>query len=296
MPPNPPPRRQAPANSRPYPALACLSDQDFNAIAHLVESHTGIHLGQAKRNLVISRLSRRLRALGLGDFSQYVTLLCSGRADAELVEMINQITTNKTDFFREPHHFKFLSEQVLPTLENQAPRLGPKHLRAWSAGCSSGEEAYSLAMTLEQFCSPRPGLTWKLLATDLDTNMLRLASSGCYLHEQMAKMPRELLFKYFHRRRESGGYVYEVKPYLRHMISFGKFNLIHAGYPRRTPLDFIFCRNVLIYFDGPQKQAIVEKFVDSLRPGGWLFLGHSESLLHTNRKLLCVGPTIYRKP
>lgn len=296
MPPDPFQRQQATAASGPYAASVRLSDKDFTAIARLVEKHTGIHLSHRKRDLVISRLSRRLRALGLRDFPQYVALLYSGRAGKELVEMVNQITTNKTDFFREPHHFKFLGEQALPTLEDQSPRLGPKHLRAWSAGCSSGEEAYSLAMVLDRFCSPKPGWTWKLLATDLDTNMLRLASRGCYQPEQVAKMPRDLLLKYFHKRRETDGYVHEVKPFLRRMITFGKFNLIHAGYPKRTPLDFVFCRNVLIYFDGAQKQAIIDKLIDALRPGGWLFLGHSESLLHTNRRLLCVGPTIYRKP
>ena len=296
MPPDPLHRQKAAAASGPYAASVRLSDKDFTAIASLVQRHTGIHLSHGKRDLVISRLSRRLRALGLKDFSQYVALLYSGRAGEELVEMVNQITTSKTEFFREPHHFKFLGEQALPTLEEQSPRLGPKHLRAWSAGCSSGEEAYSLAMVLDQFCSPKPGWSWKLLATDLDTNLLRLASRGCYQPEQVAKMPRDLLLKYFHRRRETDGYIHEVKPYLRRMITFGKFNLIHAGYPKRTPLDFVFCRNVLIYFNGAQKQAIIDKLTDALRPGGWLFLGHSESLLHTNRRLFCVGPTIYRKP
>lgn len=295
MPPETYQRQPSEAPAQAPSGLPKLTDRDFRAIARLVRSHAGIHLSPGKRDLVISRLSRRLRALGLKDFSQYVALLSSDRAAEELVEMINQITTNKTEFFREPHHFKFLRDQALPTLEAQAPRQGPKLIRAWSAGCSSGEEAYSLAMTLDRYCSPRPEWSWKLLATDLDTNMLRLASRGCYQPEQTAKMPQDLLLKYFHRRRQNGGYVHEVKPSLRRMIVFGKFNLIHAGYPDQLPLDLIFCRNVLIYFSRVQKQEIVDKLTGALRPGGWLFLGHSESLLPANPRLVCAGATIYRK-
>lgn len=296
MPPDPPRQEAAQAATGPPAGIRRLSDEDFATISRLVKEQTGIHLSQSKKDLVISRLSRRLRALGMRDFSQYADLLSSGRAPQELLEMINQITTNKTDFFREPHHFEFLRAQVLPAVEAGTSTHGPKRLRAWSAGCSSGEEAYSLGMTLSEYWAGRPGWDWKILATDLDTNMLRAASRGLYRPEQAAKVPRNLLLKYFLRRRQSGGYAYEIKPSLRRMITFGKFNLIHAGYPHRTPLDFVFCRNVLIYFDGAQKQAIIDKLTDSLRPGGWLFLGHSESMLATNRRLVCVGPTVYRRP
>jgi chemotaxis protein methyltransferase CheR len=269
-----------------------LLPDDFQAIRSLIKENTGISLGPGKQDLVVSRLGKRLRALGLADFSQYVGLVSSPGGRSELVEMINQITTNKTDFFREKHHFDFLWEQALPELCQQSR---PRRARAWSAGCSSGEEAYSLAMVLAEFFAGRPGWDPRLLATDLHTAMLRRASQGLYGDQEVSRIPKRLLLKYFQRRRETGRNLYQARASLREMITFGKLNLMGRQYPRREHLDIIFCRNVLIYFDAGDKQTIVSKLTKSLRPGGWLFLGHSESLLAASRHLVCVGPTVYRK-
>ena len=281
----PPPPRAA---LGPFP----LRPRDFNALSALVKREAGISLGPHKQDLIISRLSRRLRALGLSSFGQYVDLVTSPQGQDELVEMINQITTNKTDFFRERHHFDFLAQQALPELAGPG---GSGRVRAWSAGCSSGEEAYSLAMVLREHLNQRPGWEARLLATDLHTALLRRASRGLYAAREMERLPAPLRDKYFHRRQEEGRDLYQANPSLRQMITFGKLNLMGGNYPRPDSLDFIFCRNVLIYFDAQDKQAIVDKLAATLRPGGWLFLGHSESLLAEGGRFACVGPTVYRK-
>lgn len=283
-----------PEIKRPAPPLGpfALHPADFAAIRGLVKEKAGINLEPHKRDLVISRLSRRLRALGLASFAQYVRLLRSDEGKAELVEMINQITTNKTDFLREMHHFDFLVQRAWPEMSQAGP---PRRVRAWSAGCSSGQEAYSLALMLSECLAGRPGWSLRILATDLHTSLLRQASQGVYDEQEVSRLPRHLLLKYFTRRREAGRVLYRANPSLREMITFGKFNLMSPHYPRPQSLDFIFCRNVLIYFDAQDKQLIVDRLAACLRPGGWLFLGHSESLLAGGGRFACVGPTVYQK-
>ncbi len=283
-----------PEVKRPSPPLGpfALGPADFAALRALIKDKTGINLEPHKQDLVVSRLSRRLRALGLGSFAQYVRLLRSERGEAELVEMVNQITTNKTDFLREKHHFDFLTQRVWPEMSLAGP---PRRVRAWSAGCSSGQEAYSLALVLAECLAGRPGWEAGVLATDLHTSLLRQASRGVYEEQEASRLPRHLLLKHFTRRREAGRVLYQAKPSLREMITFGKFNLMSPHYPRPESLDIIFCRNVLIYFDARDKQLIVDRLAACLKPGGWLFLGHSESLLAGGGRFGCVGPTVYRK-
>ncbi|MCB2226396.1 MAG: protein-glutamate O-methyltransferase CheR [Desulfarculaceae bacterium] len=289
-----PPEPNRPSRAPQAPPLGPfpLRASDFTAIRDLVKQRTGITLGPNKQDLVISRLSRRLRALGLANFTQYVALLQSAAGEDELVQMINQITTNQTGFFREGHHFDFLRQTALPSLTATGP---PRALRAWSAGCSSGEEAYSLAITLSEFLALRPGWSARVLATDLHTALLRRASQGIYGRLETERLPRHLLLKHFARLREPGGPHFQARPELRQMIVFGKMNLMGAPYPRAASLDLIFCRNVLIYFEAEDKAAIVERLSAALKPGGWLFLGHSESLLSDAGRFACVGPTVYRK-
>ncbi|MCB2187271.1 MAG: protein-glutamate O-methyltransferase CheR [Deltaproteobacteria bacterium] len=272
-----------------------LTDKDFAEIRTLVKAKTGINLGLHKRDLVVSRLARRLRALNLGSFRQYIQLLQDSGDDGELVNMINQITTNKTEFYRENHHFEFLRDKVLPQILENGERSGQRLVRAWSAGCSSGEEPYSLALTLGEFFRNRSGWDVKLLATDLDTNMLLRASQGEYDEATVEPVPRPLLSRYFTRARRAEGTFYKVGPEIRSMITFRKFNLMNPTYPLKVNLDFIFCRNVLIYFESTDKLEILKKFHGVLKPAAPLFVGHSESLMMAKDLFQYLATTVYRK-
>ena len=291
-----PPRRQdGPANQPPAAAnQLVIGDSEFDAIRQLVKAKTGISLGLHKRDLVVSRLARRLRVLDLADFRAYIDYLNSDDG-TEMVQMINRITTNKTDFFREKHHFDFLSKTLLPELASAGDSAGKRTLRAWSAGCSSGEEPYSLAVTLREFFANRPGWDVKLLATDLDTSILEKASRGEYEAAALEPVPVALVNKYFERQGRGEGARFQVKPDLRSLITFRKFNLMHPEYPIKVPLDFVFCRNVLIYFEQEDKLNILRKFHNVIKPGGYIFVGHSESLMMAKDLFHYVATTVYRK-
>ncbi len=266
-----------------------ISEDEFNRIRSLVKKTTGISLGEHKRDLVVSRLASRLRAFNLSTFSQYLEFLENAENDEELVNMINRITTNKTDFFRENHHFEFLKNQVLPEIVEGGRS---NKIRCWSAGCSSGQEPYSLAITLAEFFNGQPGWDCKILATDLDTNILRQARAGLYKYEQIKLIPQPLITRYFDKRGQDD---YQVKNSLKSMIIFRKFNFMNPSYNIKVPLDFIFCRNVMIYFDANDKLDMVTKFAGTLKSRGYLFVGHSESLMMAKDTFANVGPTIYRK-
>lgn len=272
-----------------------ITDKEFDVIRHLVKQKTGISLGLHKRDLVVSRLSRRLRTLGLSSFSQYIEVLRQAGDGGELVQMINRITTNKTDFYREKHHFDYLAGTVLPKLLAAGESSGNRVLRAWSAGCSSGEEPYTIAITLSEFFAGHPGWDVRLLASDLDTTMLEKASEGIYEASQLEPVPRGLLNKYFDRQGRGEGALHRVKPELRQLITFRKFNLMNETYPLKVAMDFIFCRNVLIYFDTDDKVSILTKFHRVLKPGGHIFVGHSESLMMVKDIFGYAGTTVYRK-
>lgn len=291
-----PPRRQNGAGeaSALVSNALTIGDAEFDAIRQLVKAKTGISLGLHKRDLVVSRLARRLRTLGLTDFRGYVEYL---REDdgTEMVQMINRITTNKTDFFREKHHFDYLSRNLLPGLVSAGDASGKRVLRAWSAGCSSGEEPYSLAITLREFFANRQGWDVKLLATDLDTSILEKASRGEYESAALEPVPQAQLSKYFERLGRGDEAKFHVKPELRSLITFRKFNLMHPEYPIKVPLDFVFCRNVLIYFEQEDKLNILRKFHKVIKPHGHIFVGHSESLMMAKDMFRYVATTVYQK-
>lgn len=272
-----------------------LSAEEFDAIRLIVKSQTGISLGLHKRDLVISRLSRRLRALELNSFQEYIDYLNESGDEDEVVQMVNRITTNKTDFFREKHHFDFMHDKVLPALFRDGEASGRRVLRIWSAGCSSGEEPYTIAMTVATFFDKKPGWDIKILATDIDTGMLTTASAGEYEEALLEPVPRNMLAKFFARQRDASGFHYKVKPDLRKMITFRKFNFMNETYPLRPEMDIVFCRNVLIYFDNDDKKSILTKIHKVLRPGGHLFVGHSESLMMVKNLFQYVGTTVYQK-
>jgi len=272
-----------------------LKPREYEAIRVLVKEKTGINLGLRKRDLVVSRLSKRLRALGLSGFKQYIDYLDGPEGPDELVQMINRITTNKTDFFREKHHFDFLTGHLFPRIYQAGQTSGIRRVRAWSAGCSSGEEPYSICIAAAEYFQDKPGWDFKLLATDLDTTMLQKASARLYEEALLEPVPRHLQLKYFARIRRDGQVFYEAKKHLRDMITFRKFNLMHPSYPLKTTLDFIFCRNVLIYFDAQDKTDIMTKFHAVLKPGGHMFVGHSESLMMVKHLFRSVGTTVYER-
>jgi chemotaxis protein methyltransferase CheR len=268
-----------------------FSEDDFAALRELVKAHTGIHLTEQKRELVYGRLSRRLRALGLDSFRAYREILERGDGD-ELVQFCNAITTNLTSFFREAHHFDYLREQLLSSRAANAP--GPRRLRFWSAGCSSGEEPYSLAMTIHETLPEARRWDIKILATDLDTEVLSRGQRGVYEEERVRGLPAARLERFF-RHDESGKSArYAVTQELRDLITFRELNLMRT-LPMKGPFDAIFCRNVIIYFDKDTQRQLFARIARLQRSGDLLFLGHSESLYRVSEDYTLVGKTIYRR-
>jgi chemotaxis protein methyltransferase CheR len=249
-----------------------LDPADFRRIAAILLDRAGIALPDSKRQLVFSRLGKRLRHLGLADFSAYLALVEAPRGADELAEMISALTTNVTSFFREKHHFEILRETVLPPLL-AAARHGAR-VRIWSAGCSSGEEPYSLAMTVLGIDPDAAGRNVRILATDIDPAILARARAGRYRADTAEALPADLRQRWF--EREPGGGC-KVRPALAELIAFKELNLA-ADWPVQGPFDVIFCRNVAIYFDRAGQERVWAGFADRLAPGGLLCIGHSERL------------------
>lgn len=269
-----------------------LSDKDFLRFRELIYDETGIALSERKKRLLVARLTKRLRALGLQSFGEYYDYLINNPAGKDEFEhFINRITTNKTDFFRERHHFDFLHDELLPDIIREGERSGQRRLRIWSAGCSTGEEPYSIAMTVADTFARARGWDIRILATDLDTNVLETASAGIYPSQTVAPINRDYLSRYFVRN----GTGYEVCPEIKHQVVFRKLNLMQPAFPMKRPFDLIFCRNVIIYFDMETKTRLMNKFHEQLKPGGYMFIGHSESLMNMKTSFSYVKNTIYRK-
>lgn len=270
-----------------------IDSHDFEFIRHVVAQNAGIALGPSKRQLVQGRLSRRIRELGLRSFSAYCEHVRNSGPE-ELVVLINAITTNVTAFFRENHHFEALAQRMLP--EAMERNSVSRRIRIWSAGCSSGEEPYSIAMTLAE--SLPPGQMWdaKILATDIDSHMVQTAMDGVYPEDRLQGMPQQNERQRRFMRRGAGpqqGMV-KVKPELQRFVSFGVLNLL-ADWPVRGPFDIVFCRNVMIYFDQATRERLIARFANVLADGGHLCLGHSESIHDPNGPFKLVGRTIYSK-
>ena len=263
-----------------------MDEASFATLAKLVKGQTGIVLSDRKRDLVQGRLARRLRALGLPDYGAYCALLQSPEGERELGPMINAMTTNVTRFFREPHHFDMLRGEVIPA----CLEAGGTRFRLWSAGCSTGEEPYSIAMTL---AAASRGASWdaRILATDIDSDVLARAAAGRYEAQAADAIPAEYRRRYVGRVDDEQ---IEIHPDLRPMLTFKQLNLMH-GWPMRGPFDAIFCRNVVIYFDKETQCDIFGRFADLLSPGGWLFIGHSETLHGVSHRFAVAGRTAYRK-
>ena len=265
-------------------------ERDFATIVRMVREEAGIVLGSHKRDLVYGRLSRRLRAVGLDDFGAYCDFLESPDGVHERRHMVNAITTNLTGFFREAHHFDFLGKNLLSPAGS--PKQGGKRrLRIWSAGCSSGEEPYSIAMTLRDQLGNAGGWDAKILATDIDTEMVARAKAGRYDAGKISTLPVERRRRY--TRAAEDGRV-EMVDEIKSLTVFNPLNLFDA-WPMRGPFDAIFCRNVVIYFSQDDKRILFDRFANFLVPGGWLFIGHSETLFRLSDRFRHLGRTIYQK-
>ena len=268
-----------------------FSDEDFNALRSLVKAHTGINLTDQKRELVYGRISRRLRALDLESFREYRELL-SDESGKEFVEFCNAITTNLTSFFRENHHFEYVRDQILAPRMND-PR-GSRRVRIWCAGCSSGEEPYSLAMTIRETLGDAGRWDVRILATDLDSDVLARGQRGVYAADRVRDMDPTRLKRFFRETTINGQPAYAVTPELQGLITFKQLNLM-TPFPMKGPLDAIFCRNVVIYFDKDTQRDLFARMSRLQEPGATLFLGHSESLFKVSTDYSLIGKTIYRR-
>ncbi|WP_339861773.1 CheR family methyltransferase [Paremcibacter congregatus] len=272
--------------------------QDFDFLSALLHDKTGIVLTAKKKEMVYGRLVRRLRVLRLDSFEAYCRYLAGPDGETELGMALNAITTNTTNFFREIHHFEFLRDKILQPLRRQVDADAGHPVRIWSAGCSSGQEPYSIAMVMRRTLGGRTR-NCKILATDLDTNMLDMAKAGYYEAERCADTIPKNLFKTYtrpSRRRTTRGHqeeLREMSPDLKEIITFKELNLLHP-WPMRGKFDAIFCRNVMIYFDRETQTNLVRRYAEYLKPNGILFVGHSESLLNVSDIYKCEGKTIYR--
>ncbi|AMN45276.1 CheR family methyltransferase [Rhodoplanes sp. Z2-YC6860] len=277
----------------PYGREFQFSDADFRSLVALARERTGISLSDSKRNLIYSRLSRRLRALGMMSFRSYREYLNSPDGEQEIESFINSISTNLTKFFRESHHFDHLRDRVaLPFSQASSSRPGQR-LRIWSAGCSTGEEPYTIAAVLRRGIPDVERHDVKILATDIDTDVLSKGANGEYPAASIDDIPEN--YRSLFQPKGSRGTALVIGGELKSLISFRHLNLMVHPWPMRGLFDAIFCRNVMIYFDGPTKAALIDRFVEQLKPGGWLYIGHSESLLGTHTHLSHAGRTIYRR-
>lgn len=262
-----------------------FSTADFERIRKLIYEHAGIALSPAKQDMVYSRLARRLRACGDRSFAAYLSRLQSDRGEWEA--FVNSLTTNLTSFFREAHHFDILAERLR--------KIGASRtIQIWCCAASTGEEPYSLAITAcEAFNSLTPPVS--ILASDVNTHVLAHGQRGVFVEERVAKIPAGQLQRYFIRQSEGSETVYKVRPELQRLVSFRRINLLEPNWPVRGPLDAIFCRNVMIYFDKETQRAILKRFVPLLAQDGALFAGHSESFRHADDLFVPMGRTVYQR-
>jgi chemotaxis protein methyltransferase CheR len=271
-----------------------ISRSDYARLCNLIHAEAGIYLGPDRRTMLEIRIKRRLKALDLDSYSEYCDYLFGqhGRKE-ELVHLIDVVTTNKTDFFREPKHFDFLTTTALPDLLQRNGAGSP--LVVWSAGCSTGEEPYTLAMLLSEYAQRHPGARFRILATDISTAVLEKARLGIYTEDVVDPVPAALRRRYFLRSRDVETRQVRVVPELRKLVEFRRLNFMDDDYGLAERVDAIFCRNVIIYFNRETQERILRKLAECLVGGGYLFVGHAETL-HTMRlPLTPVAPALYRK-
>lgn len=268
-----------------------LSDAEFEKLRELVFKVSGISLAETKKELVVSRFTKRVKALKLQSFSEYYDLLVSSSGFSEVQNFINSITTNKTDFFRESHHFEFLVSTFIPQVISSGRRV----VRIWSAACSTGEEPYTIAMVLAKHLVEPYNIPVKILATDIDTSVLKTAVRGVYESGVLNTVPEEYMKKYFLRGKGESLGLFKIKDEIRQMVTFKQLNFIASEYPVTSTFDIIFCRNVIIYFNPETKRMVVNRLFRYLNDGGYIMMGHSETLFNMIEGLVYLKNTIYQK-
>jgi len=275
---------------------ATLQDREFQRFSSLIYDSVGIKMPPAKKTMLEARLQKRLKALSITTFEKYGDYVFSpeGRS-SELVHLIDVVTTNKTDFFREPGHFDFMVKTALPNILQSRGSDFREPLRIWSAGCSTGEEPYTLAMVLAEFADNHPEFRVAITASDICTQVLQTAKTAIYPEERTDPIPLNLKKKYLLRSREKTKSLVRISPRLRSLVSFRRINFMDDDFGITEKMDIIFCRNVVIYFDKPTQQTLMRKFHRQLRPGGYLFIGHSETLTGLDVDFKAVASTVYRK-
>jgi len=270
-----------------------IDEKEYDFICKLVYEHSRINLGEGKKELVTARLGKRLRILGLDSYSEYCQLLKGAEGEDELVHLIDSISTNHTFFFREPKHFEFMQTTVFPTM---ASKNENGTFRVWSAASSSGEEPYTLAIVLSEYFAHLSSWKWHLDATDISTKILAKAREGVYSEDRIREVQPDMMKRYFQKGVGKWDGYFRVKEDLRSKVKFHHMNLLQPSYPFNEKFHLIFCRNVMIYFDRPTQEQLVKKLTDCLVPGGYLMVGHSESLTGIHHTLKTIKPAIYKKP
>ncbi len=272
--------------------MTFFSQSDFKELSELVYTRFGIHLPPKKKDMVKVRLNKELRRLGITSFSEYLDYIRSDVRGNAVSSMINLITTNHTFFYREKEHFLYFKEVILPEIKKRVEKNN-RTIRVWSAGCSSGEEPYTLAMLMmDYFGDFYKKLDAGVLATDISSKVLGVAQKGQYSEQRLSKLPNSLKIKYFFKLPDG---TLSVKPELKKEVLFKRLNLKNPQFPFKKPFDVIFCRNVMIYFDNAMRKELVEKFYRHLAPGGYFFIGHSESLRQTETLFSYIRPALYKK-
>ncbi|CAN5416211.1 protein-glutamate O-methyltransferase [soil metagenome] len=269
-----------------------LSAKNFQRLAEFIHDYSGIKMPANKRTMLEGRLRRRMRATHIGDVNDYCRYLFEddGMA-AEVIHLIDAVTTNKTEFFREPAHFQFMAKQGLPALA----AAGRREIKIWSSACSTGAEPYTIAMMMDEFCEGRRGVDYSILCTDICTEVLDQAIAGIFSEQMIEPVSMERRQRYVMRARDrSRGHV-RITPHLRAKLSFARLNLMDEAYPVDTDLDIVFCRNILIYFDKATQAKVLGRLCDHLRPGGYLFLGHSESIVGIDLPVTQIANTVFQK-
>jgi chemotaxis protein methyltransferase CheR len=270
--------------------IETISDSEFRQLAHFIQDHYGIHLKQEKKTLVMGRLNQVLLQMGFSNFTEYINYLKNNPSGEVAATLENKITTNHTFFMREPEHFYFLRDVVLPFVKLT---VKSRDLRIWCAACSTGEEPYTLAMIIDEyFGADKSGWDTKILATDLSGQALATAQEGVYSDHRLDPLPLTWRNHYFQKHGTDDSVVIDR---IRREVIFRKLNLMTTQFPFKKKMHAIFCRNVMIYFDNPAKEELIQRFYDILEPGGYLFIGHTESIPRGTSRFIYVMPAVYRK-
>lgn len=272
-----------------------LSDREFKMFRELIFEKSGINLHDGKKELLRTRLGSRIRVKELSSFKDYYDLIKKDKTDNELMGLLDAISTNLTSFFREINHFHFLEKNIIPEILARGGESNNKVLRCWSAGCSSGEEPYTIVLSLLENSEVSGSWGIKMLATDISVEMLEKATRAVYAEEKIETVPKSMIRKYFVKGTKDKEGLYRVRQEISELVQFKRFNLMTKDFPFKHKFDFIFCRNVMIYFDKPTQEVLIAKFYDALAKGGYLLIGHSESLTGIQHQFKYMLPTIYKK-